>query len=100
MSERTEETEEDMIMLTALEEGEEDMQSSEEGFEIIIDSSDFLQVKNALEEAGIELASADVEMVQSMQTTIEEENDEKFEKLIDALEDDDDVQNVYHNAEG
>ena len=100
MIERTEETDEDMIMLTALEAGAEDIQSSEEGFEIITDASDFLQVKNALEEEGIELASADVEMVPSMHTTIDEENAETFEKLIDALEDDDDVQNVYHNAEG
>lgn len=100
MIERTEEIDEDMLMLTALEAGAEDIESSDEGFEIITDASDFLQVKNALEEEGIELASADVEMVPSMHTTIDEENAETFEKLIDTLEDDDDVQSVYHNAEG
>lgn len=100
MIERTEEIDEDMLMLTVLEAGAEDIESSDEGFEIITDASDFLQVKNALEEEGIELASADVEMVPSMHTTIDEENAETFEKLIDTLEDDDDVQSVYHNAEG
>lgn len=100
MIERTEETDEDMIMLTALEAGAEDIESSEEGFEIITEAADFLQVKNELEEADIELLSADVEMVPSMHTAIAEENEEQFESLIDALEDDDDVQSVYHNAEG
>lgn len=100
MIERTEETDEDMIMLTALEAGAEDIESSEEGFEIITEAADFLQVKNELEEAEVELLSADVEMVPSMHTAIAEENEEQFESLIDALEDDDDVQDVYHNAEG
>lgn len=98
MIERTEETDEDMLMLTALEAGAEDIESSEEGFEIITEAADFLQVKQELEEAGIELASADIEMVPSMHTAIAEENEEQFEKMLEMLEDDDDVQNVYHNA--
>lgn len=100
MIERTEETDEDMIMLTALEAGAEDIESSEDGFEIITEAADFLQVKNELEETGIEFLSADIEMVPSMHTAISEENEEQFEKMLDMLEDDDDVQNVYHNAEG
>lgn len=100
MIERTEETDEDMIMLTALEAGAEDIESSEEGFEIFTEPADFLEVKNALEEAGIELASADIEMVPSMHTAIAEENEEQFERMLEILEDDDDVQSVYHNAEG
>lgn len=98
MIERTEDTDEDMLLLTALEAGAEDIESSEEGFEIITEAADFLQVKNELEEAGIELASADIEMVPSMHTAIAEENEEQFERMLDMLEDDDDVQNVYHNA--
>lgn len=100
MIERTEETDEDMIMLTALEAGAEDIESSEDGFEIITEAADFLQVKNELEEAGIEFLSADIEMVPSMHTAISEENEEQFENMLDMLEDDDDVQSVYHNAEG
>lgn len=96
--ERTEDTDEDMIMLAALEAGAEDIESSEEGFEIITEAADFLQVKNELEESGIEFVSADIEMVPSMHTVIPEESEEQFEKMLDMLEDDDDVQNVYHNA--
>lgn len=97
--ERTEETDEDMIMLTALEAGAEDIESSEDGFEIITEAADFLDVKAALEEAGIEFASADIEMVPSMHASIAEENEEQFERMLEILEDDDDVQAVYHNAE-
>lgn len=98
--ERTEDTDEDMIMLTALEAGADDVESSDEGFEILTEPADFLGVKTGLEEAGIELASADIEMVPSMHTAVSEENEEQFERMLDILEDDDDVQNVYHNAEG
>lgn len=98
--ERTEDTDEDMIMLTALEAGADDVESSDEGFEILTEPADFLQVKSELEEAGIELASADIEMVPSMHTAVSEENEEQFERMLDILEDDDDVQSVYHNAEG
>lgn len=96
--ERTEETDEDMIMLTALEAGAEDVDASDEGFEILTEPADFLEVKSALEAAGIELASADIEMVPSMHTAVSEENEEQFERMLDILEDDDDVQSVYHNA--
>lgn len=96
--ERTEETDEDMIMLAALEAGAEDIQSTEEGFEIVTETADFLQVKEQLEEEGIEFISAEIEMIPSMYTEISEEHEEDFEKMLDILEDDDDVQNVYHNA--
>lgn len=96
--ERTEETDEDMIMLAALEAGAEDIQSTEEGFEIVTETADFLQVKEQLEEEGIEFISAEIEMIPSMYTEISEEHEEDFEKMLDMLEDDDDVQNVYHNA--
>ena len=60
--ERTEETDEDMIMLAALEAGAEDIQSTEEGFEIVTEASDFMQVKEQLEAEGIEFISAEIEM--------------------------------------
>lgn len=96
--ERTEETDEDMIMLAALEAGAEDIESTEDGFEIVTEPSDFLQVKEALEEDGIEFISAEIEMIPSMYNDIPEGSEEDFEKMIEALEDDDDVQDVYHNA--
>ena len=97
--ERTDETDEDAVMMAALEAGAEDIESTDEGFEIVTTPADFLQVKEALEADGIEFISAEIEMIPSMYTEVSEENEEKFEKMIDMLEDDDDVQDVYHNAE-
>lgn len=96
--ERTSDTDEDTVMMAALEAGAEDIQSTDEGFEIVTSPVDFLQVKESLETEGIEFISAEIEMIPTMYTEISEENEEKFEKMIDMLEDDDDVQDVYHNA--
>lgn len=96
--ERTEDTDEDMIMLAALEAGAEDIDSTEDGFEIVTEAADFLEVKEALEKDGIEFISAEIEMIPSMYNEIPEGSEEDFEKMIEALEDDDDVQDVYHNA--
>lgn len=95
---RTEETDEDMIMLAALEAGAEDIESTEDGFEIVTEPSSFMEVKEALESEGIEFVSAEVEMIPTIYTELQGENADQFEKMIDALEDDDDVQNIYHNA--
>ncbi|MCZ2258397.1 YebC/PmpR family DNA-binding transcriptional regulator [Sporosarcina sp. G11-34] len=98
--ERTEETDEDAVMMAALEAGAEDIESTEEGFEIVTTPTDFLQVKASLEAEGIEFISADIEMIPSMYTAVTEEHEEKFDNMIEMLEDDEDVQDVYHNAEG
>lgn len=97
--ERTETTDEDQVMLLALDAGAEDIVTTEEGFEIITEPSIFLDVKGALEAEGIEFLSAEIEMVPTMYTTISEEHEESFQKMLDMLEDDDDVQSVYHNAD-
>ncbi|WP_252502847.1 YebC/PmpR family DNA-binding transcriptional regulator [Sporosarcina sp. Marseille-Q4943] len=96
--ERTEETDEEAIMLAALEAGAEDIESTEDGFEIITEPSGFMEVKEALEAEGIEFVSAEVEMIPTIYTELQGDHAEQFEKMIDALEDDDDVQNIYHNA--
>ncbi|MUV07442.1 YebC/PmpR family DNA-binding transcriptional regulator [Planococcaceae bacterium Storch 2/2-2] len=99
MVERTEDTDEDMVMMAALEAGAEDIVSSEDGFEIVTEPQDFIAVKEALEAEGIEFVSSEVEMIPTMYTELAPEHEEQFEAMIDALEDDDDVQDVYHNAE-
>ena len=99
MVERTEETDEDMVMMAALEAGAEDIVSSEDGFEIVTEPQDFIAVKEALEVEGIEFVSSEVEMIPTMYTELAPEHEEQFEAMIEALEDDDDVQDVYHNAE-
>jgi len=96
--ERTEETDEDAVMMAALEAGADDIVSTEDGFEILTDPSEFLNVKEALEVEGLEFVSAEVDMVPSVYADLTEEQQEQFMNMIDALEDDDDVQNVYSNA--
>lgn len=96
--ERTEETDEEAIMLAALEAGAEDIESTEDGFEIITEPSSFMEVKESLEAEGFEFISAEVDMIPTIYTELQGENADQFEKMIEALEDDDDVQNIYHNA--
>ncbi len=98
MIERTDEIDEDMLMLEALEAGAEDIESSEEGFEIITDPQSFIEVKEALEQAGFSFASSEIEMIPTIETPIAPEHEESFEMMIETLEDDDDVQDVYHNG--
>ena len=97
--ERMDSTDEDTIMMAALDAGADDIDSTEDGFEIVTPPSDFLTVKETLEAEGIEFISAEIEMIPSMFTALSEEDDEQFEKMLEVLENDDDVQDVYHNAE-
>ncbi|MFJ7933548.1 YebC/PmpR family DNA-binding transcriptional regulator [Sporosarcina sp. NPDC096371] len=96
--ERTDDTDEDAVMMAALEAGADDIESTEEGFEIVTQPSDFLTVKEALEAEGIDFISAEIEMIPSMYTELSADNQELFDKMLEALEDDDDVQDIYHNA--
>lgn len=91
--------EEDALMELALESGAEDFMVDEEGFEIITSPEDFNAVKEALEAANYELLSADVTMLPQTYTKIEENLEKSMEKLIDMLEDDDDIQDIYTNIE-
>lgn len=97
--ERTEAMDEDEIMMMALEAGAEDFNAEEEMFEIITAVENFGQVREVLEAAGLEFASAELTMIPDNMTPISMEGAVKVQKLIDMLEDDDDVQDVYHNAE-
>ena len=97
--ERTEAMDEDEIMMMALEAGAEDFNAEEEMFEIITAVENFGEVREVLEAAGLEFASAELTMIPDNMTPISMEGAVKVQKLIDMLEDDDDVQDVYHNAE-
>ena len=89
---------EDSMLMYALEAGAEDLVTSDEVFEIYTEGSDFAAVRDALE-PDFELAQAELTMVPNMFVPLDEEFKETFLGLIDALEDDDDVNDVYHNAE-
>ena len=91
---------EDELMMLAIEAGAEDFNSEEEGFTIITEPEDFGDVYKALEEAGIVMASAEVAMIPQTTTELTSDEDiDKMEKLLEILEDDDDVQDIFHNYE-
>ena len=56
-------------------------------------------MKETLEAEGIEFISAEIEMIPSMYTALAKMTEEQFEKMLEVLEDDEDVQDIYHNAE-
>ena len=94
------EIDEDKLMETALEAGAEDFSSDEGIFEIYTVSDDVYAIKEALEAAGYKIASAEKSKIPSTTVTLDNEEDVKFmELLIEKLEDDDDVMEVYHNWE-
>ena len=90
---------EDDLMMLALEAGAEDFSSEEEIYEITTDPSDFMAVREKLEEAGLEFLEAEVQMVPTTTVKLDEKGTEKMERLIENLEDLDDVSNIYHNWE-
>ena len=90
---------EEDIMMLAIDAGAEDFQSYEEVYEIITEPSDFTSVREKLEESGLEFLEAEVQMVPTTTVTLDEKGIEKMERLIERLEDLDDVSNIYHNWE-
>ncbi len=91
---------EDEMMMTALDAGAEDMKVQEDVFEITTAPADFSAVRENLEKAGYSFLSADQTMIPQNTVAIpDQETLEKVQKLLDMLEDDDDVSEVYHNAE-
>ncbi len=90
-------TTEDDVMMAALEAGAEEIEPHAQGFEVITEASDLVAVRSALQEAGLDYESADVEFVPSLKVEVDADTARKVFRLIDALEDSDDVQNVYSN---
>lgn len=97
--EKTDEIDEDALMEAALEAGAEDMITEEDSFTIYTDPSAYTDVYQALAAAGYEIVESDVEFVPSMESTPTDEHDiKKLKKLIEVLEDNDDVQKVHTNC--
>ena len=94
------ELDEDTVMMQALEAGAEDFQADENTFEIYTAPDDFSAVREALETLGYSFVEAEVELVPQNYITLEKEEDmAQMRKLLDNLEDNDDVQAVWHNWE-
>ena len=88
----------DDLMMLALDAGAEDFSEEEDSFEVITDPDAFSQVRQALETEGIVMAQAEVTMIPQTYVSLTDENDIKnLQKTLDLLDEDDDVQNVYHN---
>jgi len=94
------EVDEDELMEAALEAGAEDVITNEDGsFDVYTDWTEFMDVKQGLVSAGFDPIHAEVGMIPQNRVELDVETAQKVLKLIDALEDLDDTQNVYHNAE-
>ncbi|MEJ5944620.1 YebC/PmpR family DNA-binding transcriptional regulator [Pseudokineococcus basanitobsidens] len=89
--------EEDDVLAAVLEAGAEEVNATGDVYEVVSEATDLVAVRTALQEAGIEYDSAEAQFVPSMQVELDVEGAEKVLRLIDALEDSDDVQNVYAN---
>jgi YebC/PmpR family DNA-binding regulatory protein len=90
---------EDEVMTAVLDAGAEDVVDQGAGFEIQTDPSDLVPARTALQAAGIDYDAADVEFVPGLKVEVDAETARKVFRLIDALDDDDDVQNVYSNVD-
>ena len=90
---------EEELMMLALDAGADDFDASEEVYEITTEPSSFSDVREKLEEAGLTFLEAEVQMIPTTTVALDEAGQEKMERLIDRLEELDDVMDVYHNWE-
>ncbi len=89
----------DELMMTALDAGAEDVLDEEDGTTIYTAASDLMKVRSALIEAGIEVDSAELQYVANNNVPVDEETGAKVEKILDAIDELDDVVAVHTNAE-
>lgn len=88
----------DEIMMIAVDAGAEDFVEEEDSYEVTTSPEDFSAVREQLEKEGVEMVSAEVTMIPQTWVALTDENDiKKMNKLLDLLDEDDDVQAVYHN---
>ena len=94
----TTDADEDQVLLDVMDAGGDDLETSDDAFEIYTDPKQFTAVRDALEKAGYKLANAELTMIPQNTTPVPADKKEQFTHLIDALEDNDDVSNVYTAA--
>lgn len=94
----TTDADEEQMLLDVMDAGADDLRTSDDAFEIYTDAKSFTEVRDALEKAGYQLANAELTMIPQNTTAIPDDKKEQFQHLVDALEDDDDVSNVYTAA--
>ncbi|MBA4085132.1 YebC/PmpR family DNA-binding transcriptional regulator [Janibacter terrae] len=95
---KTEKSEDDLLEIV-LEAGAEEINDFGESWQIVSEATDFVAVRTALQEAGVDYDSAEASFLPSMQVPLDKEGAKKMMRVIDALEDSDDVQDVYTNGD-
>ena len=101
MIEKTDDIDEETLMMPALDAGAEDVETAEEGYEISTEPADFGQVCEVLKKEGYELASAEIAMIPSTEVELTDATEiKKMLKMIDMFDDNEDVQAVWHNWTG
>jgi YebC/PmpR family DNA-binding regulatory protein len=88
---------EDDVLLAVLDAGAEEVNDLGESFEVVSEATDLVAVRSALQEAGIDYESADAAFLPSVEVPLDEDQARRVFRLIEALEDSDDVQDVYAN---
>ncbi|QGV04397.1 YebC/PmpR family DNA-binding transcriptional regulator [Lactobacillus acetotolerans] len=94
----TTDADEDQVLLDVMDAGGDDLQTSDDAYEVYTDPKEFTQVRDALKKDGYKIADAELVMVPQNTTPVPADKKEQFQHLVDALEDNDDVQNVYTAA--
>ena len=89
---------EEALMMAALDAGADDFSAEDGAFEVTTDPADFSAVREALENAGYSFVSAEIDRIPQNMAEVDDAQKDMVLKLLDMLEDNDDVQNVYHNA--
>lgn len=97
--ERTVDIDEDSLMLEVLDIGAEDFTSEEEYIEIITAPEDFSNIREEIEKMNLTILEADIRQIANIRKELSEEEEEKVQNFLDKLDDNDDVQNVWHNAD-
>ena len=94
------ETDADEFMMMALDAGAEDFVEEEDSYEILTTPEDFSVVREALEKENVPMVQAEITMIPQNYVELTSDEDKKmFQRIMDLLDEDDDVQNVYHNVE-
>ncbi|MBC3898967.1 YebC/PmpR family DNA-binding transcriptional regulator [Acetobacterium malicum] len=101
MIEKTDDIDEEALMMLALDAGAEDIETADEGYEISTEPADFGQVCDVLKKEGYELASAEIAMIPATEVELTDATEiKKMLKMIDMFDDNEDVQAVWHNWTG
>ncbi len=96
-SQEDREVTEDDVLLAVLDAGAEEVNDLDEAFEVVSEATDLVAVRTALQDAGIDYDSADASFLPTVSVPLDEDGAKKVFRLVEALEDSDDVQNVYAN---